>query len=82
MSYTMSECMSDDRKMSENMSDSMSNYFPDRIASNAAQYIMLDRMSECMAEVYFTVGITRRKAILLSKSQNPYNWRYTQLIQT
>jgi hypothetical protein len=78
----MSECMSDDRKMSEYMSDSMSNYFPDRIASNAAQYIMLDRMSECMAEVYFTVGITRRKAILLSKSQNPYNWRYTQLIQT
>jgi len=78
----MSECMLDDRKMSEYMSDSMSNYFPDRIASNAAQYIMLDRMSECMAEVYFTVGITRRKAILLSKSQNPYNWRYTQLIQT
>ena len=78
----MSECMSDDRKMSEYMSDSMSSYFPDRIASNAAQYIMLDRMSECMAEVYFTVGITRRKAILLSKSQNPYNWRYTQLIQT
>ena len=77
----MSECMLDDRKMSEYMSDSMSNYFPDRIASNAAQYIMLDRMSECMAEVYFTVGITR-KAILLSKSQNPYNWRYTQLIQT
>ena len=78
----MSECMSDDRKMSEYMSDSMSNNFPERIASNAAQYIMLDRMSECMAEIYFTMGITRRKAILLSKSQNPYNWRYTQLIQT
>ena len=39
------------------MSDSMPKYFPDRIASNAAEYIMLDRMSECMAEIYFTVGI-------------------------